>query len=248
MTVKLFGYIPAWGLPCISPYVTKAANYMQMTGTDFEYVNQDLTQLDHDAPAGKLPYIIDSDGTKVHDSQRIIEHLRASRSHGIDDHLSAQEHAVGLAFTRLTDENLYWSGVIQPRWREDSGFQTYVPFIVGMGDKSYDEVWAMLDDPTQELLTSFRQRVLDGFNGQGMGRRPDADVVDFFKDDINAMSDFLGDKPYLLGDKVTSYDAGFYSEVRHTMDQPQQWGGSGYVASKANLVAYADRMRSEFGI
>jgi glutathione S-transferase len=248
MTVKLYGYIAAWGLPCISPYVTKAANYLTMTGVDFEFVNQDLTRLDDDAPAGKLPYIVDEDGTKVHDSQRIIEHLRASRSHTIDDHLSAQEKAVGLAFTRLTDENLYWSGVIQPRWREDAGFQLYVPYILGMGDKSYDEVWGALDDDFKAFVDAFRDRVLAGFNGQGMGRRTAEEVVGFFRDDVDAMSDFLADKPYLMGEQPTSYDAGFYSEVRHCMDQPQQWAGSGYVASKDNLKAYAERMRDRYGI
>jgi isoprene-epoxide---glutathione S-transferase len=248
VSVKLFGYGPAWGLPCISPYVTKAANYMTMTGTDYEFVAQNLANLDHDAPAGKLPFIIDKDDSKVHDSQRIIEHLRSTRNHDIDDHLSASDHAVGLAFTRMTDENLYWSGVIQPRWREDSGFQTYVPHIVGAGDKSYEEVWGSFDQGTKDFFNSFRQRVLDGFNGQGMGRRTDAEVVSFFKDDINAMSDFLGGKSFLLGEKPSSYDAGFYSEIRHTMDQPQVWAGSGYVASKANLAAYADRMRTHYGI
>lgn len=248
MTIRLYGYIGAWGLPCISPYVTKVANYMVMTGTEYEFVNQDLTTLDQDAPAGKLPYILDDDGTKVHDSQRIIEYLKRTRNHTIDNHLSPQEHAVGLAFTRLTDENLYWSGVIQPRWREDEGFKTYIPYIFGMGDKSYDEVWNALDPGVQDFANAFRERILAGFNGQGMGRRTDEEVLDYFKEDINAMSDFLADKPFLLGDQPTSYDAGFYSEVRHCMDQPQQWAGTGYVASKPNLVAYAERMRDKYGV
>ncbi len=248
MALKLYGYIGAWGLPCISPYVTKVANYMTMTDTDYEFVNQDLAALDNDAPAGKLPYIVDEDGTKVHDSQRIIEYLKETRGHTIDDHLSAQEHAIGLAFTRLTDENLYWSGVIQPRWREDSGFETYIPYIFGQGDKSYDEVWNSLDPAVQDFATAFRQRIVDGFNGQGMGRRTDEEVFEFFKDDVDAMSDFLADKDFLLGDQPTSYDAGFYSEVRHCMDQPQEWAGTGYVASKTNLVEYADRMREKYKI
>jgi isoprene-epoxide---glutathione S-transferase len=248
MAVKLYGYIPAWGLPCISPYVTKAAVYMTMTNTPFEFVNQDLTRLDDDAPAGKLPYIVDDDGTKVHDSQRIVEHLRSSRGHTIDDNLSAEEHAIGLAFTRLTDENLYWSGVIQPRWRMDEGFNVYVPYIVGMGDKSYDEVWPALPEGLQEMLVAFRQRVLDGFNGQGMGRRTDEEVFEFYKDDIDALSDFIGTKSFLLGEQPSSYDAAIYSEIRHCMDHPQQWAGTGYIESKGNLKPYADRFRSEFGV
>lgn len=248
MAVKLYGYIGAWGLPCISPYVTKAANYMKMTGVEYEFVNQDLSRLDDDAPAGKLPYIVDEDGTMVHDSERIIEYLRSTRGHTIDEHLSPAERAIGTAFTRLTDENLYWSGVIEPRWRLDEGFETYVPYIVGMGEQPYAEVWPTLPEDLQQFVVAFRQRILDGFNGQGMGRRSHEEVLEFYQRDIDALSDFLGDKPFLLGDQPTSYDAAIYSEIRHCMDHPQVWPGTGYLESKPNLEPYADRMRERFDI
>ena len=66
------GYVPAWGLADISPYVTKIIAYMTFTGLEFERRTQDLARIDEDAPHGKLPYIIDSDGTKVADSNVII--------------------------------------------------------------------------------------------------------------------------------------------------------------------------------
>ena len=62
MVLKVYGYVPAWGLPDISPYVTKLVFYMTIAKIPFEWVNQDLTALDKDAPYGKLPYIIDDDG------------------------------------------------------------------------------------------------------------------------------------------------------------------------------------------
>ncbi len=95
---------------------------------------------------------------------------------------------------------------------------------------------------------AFRDRIVDEFNGQGMGRRPDDEVLKFLKDDIDALSVFLGDKPYFMGDKLRSVDASVYSTVRHITDSPWDWPGRDYARSKANLVAYTDRIRDEFKI
>ena len=52
--ITLYQYLPAWTVPCISPYVTKVAYYMTMSGLKFDTKPQDLTRLDKDTPAGKL--------------------------------------------------------------------------------------------------------------------------------------------------------------------------------------------------
>src|SRR4030095_15511508 len=62
--ITLYQYMPACTGPCISPYVTKVAYYMKMAGLPFEAKPQDLTRLDRDTPAGKLPCIVDTDGTR----------------------------------------------------------------------------------------------------------------------------------------------------------------------------------------
>ncbi len=237
--ITVYGYVPAWGIPDISPYVTKLINYMTFTSLDFEHRTQDLATLDQDSPHGKLPYIVDADGTKVGDSNTIIGYLKAKYGDPLDGDLTRQQLAQALAFNRLIEENLYWSGIIQPRWREDSGWETYIPYIV-QGAEVTPELRAALD--------AFRARILAEFDGQGMGRRNAEVVCEFFKADIDALSDYLADKPYFLGDRLHSIDASVYSTVRHIADQPQQWLGTGYVQSKPNLVAYLDRIRKQYDI
>ena len=149
------------------------------------------------------------------------------------------EAATALAFGRLIEEHLYWSGVIQPRWRYEDDFEIYIPYIVQGAD---------VGPELRAALMAFRDRILDEFNGQGMGRRPDDEVLKFLKDDIDALSVFLGDKPYFMGDKLRSIDASVYSTVRHITDSPWDWPGRDYARSKANLVAYTERIRDEFKI
>ena len=125
--ITIYGYVPAFGVPDISPYVTKVINYMTFTDLAFEHKTQDLATLDQDSPTGKLPYIIDSDGTKVPDSNTIIAYFKEKYGDKLDADLSKPEAANNLAWNRLIEEHLYWSGIIEPRWRLDEGLETYIP-------------------------------------------------------------------------------------------------------------------------
>lgn len=128
--LTVYGYVPAWGLPDISPYVTKVVFFLKLTNTPFKYDQLTLPELDKNAPCGKLPFIVDVDGMKVHDSNRIIEYLGERYGITLDKDLSASERAVAVAFERLFGEHLYWSGIIEPRWRRDEGWEVYIPYIV----------------------------------------------------------------------------------------------------------------------
>lgn len=237
--ITIFGYVPAFGVPDISPYVTKVINYMTFVGLEFEHRTQDLATLDQDSPTGKLPYIIDEDGTKVADSNTIIAYLKDKYGDKLDADLSPAQAAQNLAWNRLIEEHLYWSGIIEPRWRLDVGWETYIPLIV-QGAEVTPEMRVGLD--------AFRQRILDEFNGQGMGRRTSEVVQEFFRADIDALSDFLGDKTYFTGEQLRSLDASIYSTLKHIANQPHPWPGTGYVQTKPNLVAYLQRIESQYGI
>ena len=238
--IEVYGYVPAWGLPDISPFVTKVVNYLTINKIKFTYHSQDLSRIDIDSPYGKLPYIIDTDdGTKVGDSNLIIQYLQRKYGDHLDGDLTETELAVCLAFDRMIGEHLYWSGVIEPRWRMDDGWEKYIPHIV-QGAEVGPELRAVLD--------AFRARILAEFDGQGMGRRDSECILVFYKKDIDALSTYLGKKQHFLGDKVHSIDAMFYAMLRHLSDQPQRWKGSGYIESKPNLVEYMDRMRKEYSI
>ena len=125
MPLTVYGYVAAWDLPDISPYVTKLIFYMKIAKIPYEYKNENLPEMDHNAPYGKLPYIIDEDGTKVGDSNEIIKYLEKKTGHSLDEGMSAADKAVCLAFERLLGEHAYYSGVLEPRWRQDSGWECY---------------------------------------------------------------------------------------------------------------------------
>jgi hypothetical protein len=81
-----------------------------------------------------------------------------------------------------------------------------------------------------------------------MGRRNSPTVLDLYKKDIDALSDFMGSKKYFFDDKVRNIDSSVYAILRHLHDQPMKWEGTGYLEGKQNLVDYLERMRKEFSI
>jgi glutathione S-transferase len=237
--ITIYQYLPAWTVPCISPYVTKVIYYMKMAGVPFEAQAQDLTKLDQDTPHGKLPVIVDSDGTKVADSTHIIEYLRAKHGDPLDGKASPAEQAQMHAWNRTIDEHTYWVAVIQPRWRETANWEIYLRIIAGTND---------VPPPLRAFADDFRHRIVTEFMHGGWGRMPADVIYKRARADVDAMSNFLGSKPFFMGTEPRSVDAAVLSILRHTADTPFTFDTKDYVKSKANLVAYMDRMKGRFGI
>jgi len=81
---------------------------------------------------------------------------------------------------------------------------------------------------------------------QGMGRHSEEEVIEFAKNDIKAFSDFLGDKPFALGEFPCSDDFGIWAILDSflTPSIPQQIHSS--IKSFDNLVRYHARFASVF--
>jgi glutathione S-transferase len=231
--VKMFCYGPGWSVPCISPYVTKVAYYMDLAGIKYQLVGANPFKLRTDTPHGKLPVIEDDDGTTVADSTNIIQHFEDTRGSPLDGGATERERAQMMAFNRLLDEHFYWCAVIQPRWREQSNWEIYVPIICG---------GSMPDPVLRNELEAFRRMVLSEFDGQGMGRLDAPKVYARARQDIDALAGQLGDRPFFMGDTPRSIDANVLSLLKHTLETPFCFDTKDYVASKPNLVAYVQRL------
>ncbi|HSV53670.1 MAG TPA: glutathione S-transferase C-terminal domain-containing protein [Burkholderiaceae bacterium] len=237
--ITLYQYLPAWTVPCISPYVTKVAYYMKMAGLQFDTKPQDLTRLDKDTPAGKLPCIVDTDGTAVNDSTHIIEYLQGKYGDTLGEGATTQDRATMTAFNRMIDEHTYWVAVIQPRWRETENWEKYLRIIAGSND---------VPPGLRSFADDFRFRILNEFMNGGWGRMPAEVIYRRARTDVDALSGFLGDKPFFMGDKPRWVDAPVLSILRHTIDAPFSFDTKDYATSKKNLVAYMARMQDQFGI
>lgn len=227
--ITMYGHVPAWGIPDISPYVTKIDCYLRMVELPYELVLGDLNT----APKGKLPYIEDGDET-IADTSFIVEYLKATYGDPLDEGLSSEQRAIGLAFWRLMDESFYWT-VVQARYRRDQDF------------KMYDPLWALFfaalePEARRAAIEDARERLLLEFYQSGRGRLSYAEAEQIGCREVDAVSAYLADKDYFFGASPSSTDAALYGFFSNLIYTPFPSGVTDYANSLPNIVAYMDRI------
>ncbi len=233
--IKMYGYIPAWGLPDVSPYVSKTDLLLRLSGLEHELVtlpNGDLSA----TPKGKLPYI-DDDGIVVSDTILIAHYLREKYGDKLDANLSTEQKAVSVAFEKMLDHAYYW-GLVQSRYRRDEDFALYDPIWVKFLS------WLPVEQ-REAPVKDFRERILGQFFHSGYGRNTEDEVNELLFEQFDAISDYLGEKPYFHGDEPSSIDAAVYSYLTHAMFVPFPGPICQYGNTKPNLLSYVDRIQKD---
>jgi glutathione S-transferase len=229
--IVLYQFSPVWGLPNPSPFCMKLENYLRMTGLPYKVApHADVRK----APKGKFPYIVDGDRV-VSDSGMIIDYLKATYGDGLDRTLTPAERAVVLAMQRLMDEHLYWS-FMYDRWM--------VPDHWRYTRRAFFSFLA----PGVRLVVAVmvRGQMRKQLHGQGMGRHSGAEIYALGKADLDALANFLGDKPYFMGAEPTSLDAVAYAFLAGALAVPFDSPLKAHTRSRPNLVAYCERMRQRY--
>ncbi|MGQ0619264.1 MAG: iIsoprene-epoxide--glutathione S-transferase [Panacagrimonas sp.] len=236
--IHLYGSVPGWTVPCLGPMTTKVSYFLTLSEIPFEFKPADLSQLDRDSPNGKVPFV-DDEGTRIADSMLIIEHLRRRFGDRLGEGVTLREQGTMLAFNRLIDEHLYWIAVIQPRYVADADWQYYLRLIAGTDDISPE---------LQAFGDAWRGRVLKGYENGGWTRLPKETLYARARQDVDALSDVLGDRPFFMGDCPRWIDASVLAILRHVIDAPFSFDTRHYAAGKRNLIAYMERMKARYGI
>lgn len=229
--ITLYGFRGAFGLPDLSPFVTKAETYLRLAKIPFEKKPGDRRK----APRGKFPYI-DDGGTIVTDSTAIIAHCKARYGDPLDAGITPRETATGTAFKSMLEEHLYFL-TLYLRWQDPRGWAVMEPEVRALaGDVG---VPGFLRGAVAGLI---RKDVLKKAHAQGAGRYD----VDFVEESgvrlVDALAYELGDRPWFLGDVPRSVDATVFAFALGTVRFPAENAVSARARSHANLAAYCDRI------
>ncbi|MEM8505246.1 MAG: glutathione S-transferase family protein [Cyanobacteria bacterium P01_D01_bin.1] len=229
--ITLYQFAPALGLRCPSPVCLKLETYLRMTALPYQVAaNANVLK----APKKKLPYIVDN-GHVIADSGFIINYLMETYGDSLDAHLSPKQRGTMLGMRRLMEEHLYWVAFYF-RWVDDDNWKI-------IKDVFFEDV----PMPMRLVVpTLVRRSAIRDLYGQGIGRHSPDEVFALGCENITAISDFLSDQPYLMGDQPTSLDAIGYGMLSNIMRVSIDSRLKSYALGFKNLVAYCDRMHTRY--
>jgi glutathione S-transferase len=220
----------AFGVGSLSPFCFKLECYLKMAGLPYTARMADFRK----APKGKVPFI-EEDGVVLGDSQLIIEHLKRKHGDTLDAKLSPEDVAKGHLVRRVLEESTYWH-IIQVRWVDEEGWRAYRPYF----DALFPPVVRNI------VVPSIRRNVLKGSRIQGVGRHRPEEILEMGKADVSAVATLLGDKPFLLGDNPSSFDATVYAFIKSIIAFPVDSPFRRYTLAQQNLVRYCERFEQRF--
>jgi glutathione S-transferase len=222
----------AWGLPNLSPFCLKLESYLRMVGLPYQVTPADP----RGAPKGKIPYVwLEDEKRFMGDSQLIIEHLKRKHGDPLDGRLGAVEVATGHAIRRMIEEGTYWP-IVHDRWIKEAGWHAYEPVFQ-----------AMMPPLLRGLLPKvLRRKVRKMLYMQGTGRHRDEEIDAMGQADITAVATLLGDKPFLLGEAPTSFDATVYAFLMITKEFPVDSPLRRHTLAQENLIRYCQRFKERF--
>ena len=228
--ITLYGFGAGFGLPEISPFVSKTEVQLKMAGLSYAKERTKPTA----SPKGQLPFI-DDDGESIADSTFIRAHIEAKYGFDFDAPLSLQARAQAWAFERMIEHHLYWA-LIGARWVDPENFAKGPTLFFDAAPEHLRE----------KLREDAQFRVAENYLLSGLGRHAPDEDIDLAVRSLFALSVQLGDKPFLMGDTPCGTDATafatlagiltpfFTSELRQ---RAEQFG---------NLTAYVGRMMLQY--
>jgi glutathione S-transferase len=228
--IVLAGGGPAWGLPEISPFVTKTEIHLKMAGLDYSK----RQAMPEESPKGQIPFI-DDGGRLIGDSTFIRFHIEREYRLDLDEGLSTVERAVALAIELMVEHELA-PAVGYFRWLLPENFER------GPGQWFNDAPADMRDQMKRGLMEEVRKVMM----ARGIARHSDEEIVGLGVRSLKALSVFLGEKRFLMGDEPCGADAFVFATLAAAMTPYFQSPLRDEAVKFPVLVAYVTRMFDRF--
>ncbi len=228
--ITLYNFGPAFGLPDSSPFVMKVETLLRMANLLYR---TDATGFAR-APKGKIPYI-DDNGVVVSDSTFIRWHLEKKHRIDFDRGLNAAQKATAWAYEKMAEDQLYWVSMHE-RWMIDGNFH-----------KGHIRFFDKVPAPVRPIATAMIRRKVRGvLRAQGIGRHSPDEILALGTRSINAIADFLGDKPFFMGSEPAGPDATMFAFVCMVLCPYFESRLRSAAERRENLRHYVGRMTARY--
>ncbi len=226
--ITLFQPPPAWGLPNISPFCVKLETYLRMAKIEYKTAPGNPRI----APKGKIPYA-EIDGQILGDSSLIILKLKKKFGDSLDNDLTPRDKAFALAIQRLCEDHLYFSAAWL-RWSDEESWNFVRKFFLKLMPPLIGGL----------IIKKLHKDFIKNIYFQGTGRHSRDEIIEFIKEDLNALSVLLGENQFFLGAKATSIDATVYGFLVQQLWIPWSSPTKTHIQNLKNLKEFCERMKN----
>jgi glutathione S-transferase len=230
--ITLYQFGPAWNMPDPSPFCTKVITYLRLAKIPFETAAG--TNYLRRSPKGKLPFI-DADGERVADSSFIIPYLQAKHGNPLRELEDGREKSALRGITRMLDEDLYFV-LVYFRWLDEGNWNEF----------TRPRFFGSLPWPLSSLVPALvRRNLKKSLHHQGLGRHTPSEITTIGRHNLEAVRDYLGDRPFIAGGTPCVADATVYAFLSGIATPPHRSELKEFVLSEPTLTAYIERVDGE---
>lgn len=202
--ITVYQYAGDVGVESASPFCVKIHRALAFKGLEYTIENVGSPGLMKRLNPGvlKVP-VLDYDGEMVRDSSVILECLDERHPEPPLWPADPAERARARLLEDWADEALYWFAVYM-RWAVDANF---TPFA--------QRAFGKMPIPLRWFVPSLiRKTVRKQLHGQGLGRLPEARVLEIFEGHVAMLEGLLGGRSFLVGDALTVADLSAFAPLR----------------------------------
>lgn len=213
-----------------SPPCLKLETFLRMT--KIPYQNDYRLKF---SKKGKMPWI-EFNGQEIADSNICIQFLKREFKVDIDSHLNSTEKAISHSVRTMLEENTYWA-LVYCRWLSAFGAE--------YRRRVFTKKFGHLVFPLKHLIARhIMKRIKRDLWGHGMGRHSEQELYGIAQRDLLAVSEILGQKKFLIGDKPCLADVALFAFVAaSSWDLPESPFDELIKTKAQNLHTHAQRMK-----
>lgn len=216
-------------IPNLSPFCLKLETFLRINKIPYE--NQYGYKLGR---KGKLPWI-EYKGEKKADSNLVIDYLNNKFEVNMDSDFTGEQLALGRAARIMLEENTYWALIFN---RYVDNLSEYKKFMAPPSGGGLGFTFS------QKM---FQRKMRQNLDGHGLGRHTKEELYQIAEQDLQAVSDLLGDKAFLLGDTISSFDCAIFGLIANILHSGLESPLSTYIKENAtNLSALCDRVKETY--
>ncbi|KAL4229663.1 hypothetical protein ACF0H5_010051 [Mactra antiquata] len=218
----------ARGVVNISPYAIKLELWMRINNIPYNTIDS------NDFSSKKQSPFILFNGEEYPDSNFIVELLCKHFNKEPYPGLNTVEKATARAFLKMTEEDTSWPIFI---YRYVENIEEYCEYFTTTEPM----------EGRMKILENLKEWVGKRAYGHGIGRHSTDEIQKIGCDDVQAISHYLGDKPYMMGDQPTLVDCSIFGVLSQVVYVPMGFPMRKYITENCqNIMDLFERLKSKY--